>query len=49
VLVPVVDFDEQSAWRPTVTWLRVFLWMATASGWLLTTLLVIAFTNRFRG
>ncbi len=48
VLVPVVDFDEQSAWRPTSTWLRVFLWIATASGWLLTTLLVLAFTNRFR-
>ena len=48
VLVPIVDFDEQSAWRPATFSLRLFLWLMTASGWLLTTLVVLGLTNRIR-
>jgi hypothetical protein len=48
VLVPVVDFDEQSAWRPATRPLRVALWLMTAIGWLFTTLVVVGITSRIR-
>ncbi len=53
VVLPIVDFGQQTAWRPNAQadwgWLAESLqWFAIASGWLLASIFVAAFTNLIR-
>ncbi|MCZ6652272.1 MAG: hypothetical protein O7D91_04515 [Planctomycetota bacterium] len=46
--VPLVDLHQAKYRLPTGSWLRVYLWVHIASGWLLTTLLVVGLTGLVR-
>lgn len=53
VVLPIVDFGQETAWRPNARanwgWLAESLqWFAIASGWLLVSIFVAAFTNLIR-
>ncbi len=48
VFIPLVNFHQAKFWLPKAGWLRGYLWLHTAAGWVLTSLLVAGLTGLVR-
>ena len=46
-LVPIVNLHQEPYWMPT-GWVRIYLWLHIAAGWVFTTMAVVGFTGLVR-